>query len=254
MELFESLILTHFHFQPAEFNQIEHEKRFKSIFKGLTIVITVIAISYCILAHFIEPEGFLRQVPLLDGDTATEAVSLIIPRIMVIVTAIVMVTSEVCAHIMRFLYPESTSVIPLIPVCSVGFVGNNIPFLTLNFSIGVVMLVKMILNMIDYTNGGIGIQFCAILVCLLASNKKARKHVMLRMRQKYDTMSIGHWTLDNVTCPHSDNAVDPGVSIALVPLPLVPLALVPLVPLVPRREGSSALPTPARLPKIRVAR
>ena len=253
MELFESLILTHFHFQPAEFNQIEHERRFKSIFKGLTIVITVIAISYCILAHFIEPEGFLRQVPLLDGDAATEAVSLIIPRIMVIVTAIVMVTSEVCAHIMRFLYPESTSVIPLIPVCSVGFVKNNIPFLTLNFSIGLGMLVKMILDIIDYTNGGIGIQFCAILVCLLASNKKARKHVLLRMRQKYDTMSIGHWTLDNVTCPHY-NAVDPGVSIALVPLPLVPLALVPLVPLVPRREWSSALPTPARLPKIRVAR
>ena len=253
MELFESLILTHFHFQPAEFNQIEHEKRFKSIFKGLTIVITVIAISYCILAHFIEPEGFLRQVPLLDGDAATEAVSLIIPRIMVIVTAIVMVTSEVCAHIMRLLYPASTSVIPLVPVCSVGFVENNIPFLTLNFSIGVVMLVKMILDMIDYTNGGIGIQFCAILVCLLASNKKARKHVMLRMRQKYDTMSIGHWTLDNVTCPHCDirgnNTVDPVVSIALVPL-----ALVPLAPLVQRRGESSPLPTPARLPKIRVAR
>ena len=127
--MFEFLILNHFHFQPAEFSQIEHEKRFKSIAKGLAIVITVNAISYCILAHYIEPEVFLREVPLLDGDTTTEAVSLIIPRIMVCVTAIVMVTSEVCAHIMRLLYPASTSVIPLIPVCSVGFVANNIPFL-----------------------------------------------------------------------------------------------------------------------------
>ena len=253
MELFESLMLTHFHFQPAEFSQIEHERRFKSIFKGLTIVITVNAVSYCILAHFIEPEGFLRQVPLLDGDTATEAVSLIIPRIMVCVTAIVMVTSEVCAHIMRILYPASTSVIPLVHVCSVGFVVNNIPFLTLNFSIGLGMLVNIILNMIDYTNGGTGIQFCAILACLLASNKKARKHVLLRMRQQFDTMSIGHWTCGNVAFPHCDiggnNTVDPVVSIALVPP-----ALVPLVPLAPRREESSLLSTPARLPKIRVAR
>ena len=65
--MFDPLFLTHFHFQPAEFNQLEHEKRFKLIFKGLTTVITVYAVSYRILAHFIESENFSNSVPLLTG-------------------------------------------------------------------------------------------------------------------------------------------------------------------------------------------
>ena len=174
---------------------------------------------------------------------ATVRVSLIFHRAMIGLTAVVMVTSEVCAAIMR---PASTSVIiPPHPtaLCSVGFVANNIPFLSLNISIVLGMVANIALNIVGYTNGATGIQFSAILACLLASNKKARKHVMLRLRQKYDTMGIGHWTCDNVTCPNCDfggnNTVDPVVPIALVPL---------------RREDSSALPTPARGPKPRVAR
>ena len=179
----------------------------------------------------------------LEDDMATVRVSLFFHRAMVGLTAVVMVTSELCACIMR---PASTSVIiPPHPValCSVGFVANNIPFLSLNLSIVLGMLANIVLNVTAYSNGATGIQFSTILACLLASNKKARKHVILRLRQKYDTLGIGHWTCNIVTCPNCDiggnNAVDPIVSIALVPL---------------RREDPSALPTPARGPTIRVAR
>ena len=70
----------------------------------------------------------------LEDDMATVRVSLIFHRAMIGLTAVVMVTSEVCAAIMR---PASTSVIiPPHPtaLCSVGFVANNVPFLSLNFS------------------------------------------------------------------------------------------------------------------------
>ena len=45
-------------------------------------------------------------------------------RLVVVVTVVVMVTSEVCAHIKC---PASTIVIPP-PVCSIGFVASNISF------------------------------------------------------------------------------------------------------------------------------
>ena len=119
----------------------------------------------------------------LEDDMATLRVSFFFHRAMLGLTAVVMVTSEVCAAIMR---PASTGVITPqthpVALCSVGFVTNNIPFLSLNISIVLGMLANIALNIVGYTNGATGIQFSAILACLLVSNKKARKHVMLRMR------------------------------------------------------------------------
>ena len=101
---------------------------------------------------------------------------LIFHRAMFGLTAIVMVTSEVCACIMR---PASTRVIISphpVALCSVEFVANNIPFLSLNLSIVLEMLANIVLNVTAYSNEATGIQFSTILA----------------RRQE----NPGHWTLD----------------------------------------------------------
>ena len=52
--------------------------------------------------------------------------------------------------------------------------------------------------------GASGIPISAVLTTLLVSNKKARKHVLLRLRQKIDAIAIG-----------GNNTVHPVLSIAL---------------------------------------
>ena len=52
--------------------------------------------------------------------------------------------------------------------------------------------------------GARGIPISVVLLTLLVSNKKARKHVLLRLRQKLDAIAIG-----------GNNTVHPVVEIAL---------------------------------------
>ena len=55
--------------------------------------------------------------------------------------------------------------------------------------------------------GARGVPISAVLTTLLLSNKKARKHIALRLRQKIDSISIG-----------GNNNVHPVVEVALVEL------------------------------------
>ena len=94
-------------------------------------------------------------------------------------TALVMAISDVVARVMM---PAPAAIHPV--DCSVGFFTNNIPFLTLNFSIVIGIFVNMV--MIHFFNafGAHGVQISAILTVFLVTNKKARNHVLLRLRQK----------------------------------------------------------------------
>ena len=47
--------------QPIEFNQLDHEKRFKFVFKGLLIVITVYVASFCAMLNFLEPGAVTKK-------------------------------------------------------------------------------------------------------------------------------------------------------------------------------------------------
>ena len=92
----------------------------------------------------------------LDGDIATVTVSLLFHRLVVDLTIVVMVISEVCARIKR---PASSVIAHPVSVCSVGFVANNIPFFSLNFSIVLGILANLVLNKIVYINEATGVQF-----------------------------------------------------------------------------------------------
>ena len=48
-------------FQPTQFNQLEHEKRFKLVFKGLIIVITICVVAFFAVLNFLEPGSLLTN-------------------------------------------------------------------------------------------------------------------------------------------------------------------------------------------------
>ena len=77
-----------------------------------------------------------------------------------------MVTSEVCAHVMR-----TVSTINL-PVCSPGFIVNYIPFFILNFSIVLAIVMHMV-------------------AAVFLTNRGTRTHVASRLQQHIDTFTIG---------------------------------------------------------------
>ena len=85
---------------------------------------------------------------------------------------------------------------------------NTIPFSTLNISIALTVVVNIIMSMFGATMIN-GMQSSLILAALLVTNRKARKHVRIRVRQNIDSLTIGRL---------SSNRVEPVVSIALVPI------------------------------------
>ena len=117
------------------------------------------------------------------------------------ITALTMVTSEICVRVMR---PASTITEP---VCSTGFIVNTIPFLTLNFSIVLGIVVHAVTGFFFDFDFDIWLHICALLTAILLTNKMARNHVASRLRQQINTITIG-----------GNNTVHPVVSIALVPL------------------------------------
>ena len=131
-------------------------------------------------------------------------------------TALVMAISDVFA---RVIVPAPTAISPV--TCTVGFVTNNIPFLTLNFSIVIGIFVNMVMVFFFTAFGAHGVQISAVLTVLLVTNKKARDHLKLRLQQQFDSFTVGGTNLvhpvgwnNSVNPPVSKNAVDPVVSIA----------------------------------------
>ena len=133
-------------------------------------------------------------------------------------TALVMAISDLSARIMK---PASTAIHPSV-TCSVGFFINNIPFLTLNFSIVIGIFVNMVMIHVFNTFGAHGVQISTILTVLLVTNEKARKHVKFRLQQKFDSFTVGGTifvqTSSSVPYPGLNNAFRPVVAVGLVQL------------------------------------
>ena len=173
-------------FQPTEFNQLDHKKRFKIVIKSELIVLTICVASFFLVLYFLEPGSLSRWGPMQTASVVTskeDEVSTMFPFLTLGVawglTALMMAVSDFVARVMK---PAPTASRPV--TCTVGFFTNNIPFLTLNFSIVIGIFVNMV--MIHFFNafGAHGVQISAILTVFLVTNKKARNHVLLRLRQK----------------------------------------------------------------------
>ena len=193
-------------FQPVEFTQLEHEKRFKVVLLLILVLITVYNGLFFVLAQIIEPGALFKfkkmylfavDVPDLEDDFA----KLILIHFLFSngITALAMVISAICAWIKR---PTSTI---SQPVCSVGFIVNHIPFFTLNMS--------FVFWMVAQTLARVFLDFfapfwfpTAVVTTIFVTNQGARAHVAQRIRQRIDTFTIG-----------GNNTVHPVVSIALVP-------------------------------------
>ena len=89
---------------------------------------------------------------------------------------------------------------PLTTLCSPSFIANNIPFLSFNSSIASVFGLQVTLNVfvmffkLNKPNKWYELQIPSLLlIAILATNKLARKHVALRLRQYFDVVTIsGH--------------------------------------------------------------
>ena len=113
-------------------------------------------------------------------------------------TALFMIGSEIIARFSCHSQPVSTNPSPIII--------NAIPFSTLNISIALTIVVNIILTILSL-NVVNGIQLSVVLVALFVTNKKARQHLRIRLRQNLDSLTVG-----------SSSKVAPVVSVALVPI------------------------------------
>ena len=159
------------------------------------------------LAQIIEPGVVFRRVyfftsgVLVERDDSLARLTAIFFVYSAGLTVLAMLTSEICAWAMR---PASQIVHP---VCSPGFIVNNIPFFTLNICI----VLAIVLQVVAAVFGGFLIPFwltfSAVATTILVTNKLAMKHVASRLRQQIDSFTIG-----------GNNTVHPAVSIAVLPL------------------------------------
>ena len=121
------------------------------------------------------------------------------------VTGLFMIGSEIVASFSRRSQP--------IPANTNTTFNNNqaliinpLPFSTLNITIALTIVVNIILNIfgLPVVNGS---QLSLVLLALLVTNKKARKHLQIRFRQNMASYTVGR-----------SSRVTPVVSIALVPI------------------------------------
>ena len=126
------------------------------------------------------------------------------------------------------------------PADAPTIIVNTIPFSNLNTSISLTIGVNIILSMFGVTLV-MGFHASLILATLLVTNKSARKHLRLRLRQNFDSLSIGRnsnhqlrrrQNLDALSNGRNSdlrqnmellsigrsNRVEPVVSIALIPI------------------------------------
>ena len=190
------------------FYQLDHEKQFTFNMKGLFVVNTVYIASFFILGGFLEPGfgsgrvSFLSDVEVVEGPEGEVPLGLLFHRVTICVTILIMVGSELSARLMR---PKSTAIHPMPgPTNHFVVVENNVPFSSLNLSIVLAVIVIIVRDVVFNAFGARGIPISVVLITLLVSNKKARKHVLLRLRQKLDAIAIG-----------GNNTVHPVVEIAL---------------------------------------
>ena len=189
-------------FQPTEFTQLDHEKRFKFVLKALFVLITLNVVLFFVFA----PGALFDRVSFLTGGVFEQDTMPKSAKIFLVFcnggTVLVMITSEIFARAMR---PTTTIVHP---ICSAGFIINHIPFLSLNFSIALPILVHVVTSVFfESLEGPFYLYMSVLLTTLIVTNKLARKHLASRLRQQIDTFTIG-----------GNNTVPPFVEIALVPL------------------------------------
>ena len=190
------------------FYQLDHEKQFIFNLKGLFVVNTVYVASFFVLGGFLEPGfgservSYLSEVEVVEGPEGEVPLGLLFHRVTICVTILIMVGSELSARLMR---PKSTAIHPMEgPTNHFVVVENNVPFSSLNLSIVLAVIVIIVRDVVFNAFGARGIPISVVLITLLVSNKKARKHVLLRLRQKLDAIAIG-----------GNNTVHPVVEIAL---------------------------------------
>ena len=194
-------------FQPIEFHLLEHEKRFKSLMILILVLTTVYVALFFLLAQIIGPGAlfrkvdFLTDVPSLDFEDSMTKLTAIFTISPSFVTGLIMVTSEICAWV------KSPSSVNVHPECSPGFIVNIIPFFTLNMSIVLAHVVRVVAAIFFKVLVPFWLNLGVVITTILVTNKLARKHVASRLRQQIDTFTIG-----------GNNTAHPVVSIAVLPL------------------------------------
>ena len=186
---------------------MDHEKDFETAFKGISIFVTFFTFSIYVLAQIIKPgAGFNFSF----NEECGEWVVNVRPRLLqtaflsfLALTALVLVTSEICACSM--IHPATTIVQPT--SCSTNFITNPIPFVSLHICIIVGFFRHMVLGFLFDIAVPPWLVVCSLLLAILATNRKAQKHVAFRIRQKLSMMTVG-----------GNNVVHPIISVALVQL------------------------------------
>ena len=186
---------------------MDHEKDFETAFKGISIFITFFTFSIFVLAHMIEPGvgfnfSFNEEFKGWEGNVRLWLLRTVFFSFFTL-TALVLVTSEICAYTM--IPPATTIVQPT--SCSTNFITNPIPFVSLHICIIVGFFRHMVLEFLFDIAVPPWLVICTLLLAILATNRKAQKHVALRIRQKLSMMTVGR-----------NNAVHPIISVALVQL------------------------------------
>ena len=186
---------------------MDHEKDFETAFKGISIFITCFTFSISVMAHMIEPGvglnfNFNEEFGGWEGNVRLRLLRTVFYSFFTL-TVLVLVTSEICACSM--IHPATTIVQPT--SCSTNFITNPIPFVSLHICIIVGFFRHMVLGYLFDIAVPPWLVICSLLLAILATNRKAQKHVALRIRQKLSMMTVG-----------GNNAVHPIISVALVQL------------------------------------
>ena len=187
---------------------MDHEKDFETAFKGILIFISFFTFSIFVLAHMIEPGvgfnfNFNEEFLGWEGNVSLWLFRNVFFSFFTL-AVLVLVTSEICAC--TTMHPATTIV--QTTSCSTNFITNPIPFVSLHICIIIVGFFRhMVLGYLFDIAVPPWLVICSLLLAILATNRKAQKHVALRIRQKLSMMTVG-----------GNNAVHPIISVALVQL------------------------------------
>ena len=172
--------------------------------KGIFILITVYVGLLFGLGYFIYPGALFTGMYFLTGDMSDKPEDSIGKLHLMLfisgnaLTAFAMATGELCAFVMR---PASKNIHPCAPiiqpaVCSVGFITNNIPFFTLNLSIVLLLVVQIVTMVFFEFSSPFWLNLSVVVTTIFVTNKGARGHVALRLRQRIDSFTNGgHYQL-----------------------------------------------------------
>ena len=175
------------------------------------MIFIVVYVSACFgfVAYFGEKGALFKVVDVLklNGDAAiteeagvTNLALLFFHMFHMSVTALALLISIACGVYVNggFVTPTSDHPSDLVQI--------NIPFSNLNLAIALGIVFTIVLNVLFKFEGMGGSFMSAVLTSIFLSNKKAKKHVALRLRQLIDRFTVG-------------NSVGPIVSIALIARP-----------------------------------